>query len=175
MEPEPSIKKYEELYKLSKEGLDEELSRFRRLDEKASRYFTVLSILLVALSLAGWFALDLFLPPSNILDWLCLSTAIPVFLCCLVALYFIFSVLRTQPLTKFPVDNELLQFFNKHRYLDILYALTRGNINAVAENRAITDRKTRRLTWGYRFIVVLIIFLLVFALAIVARTWIQKI
>jgi len=54
-----------ELYNLSKEGLKEEFSRYNRIEEKASRHLTVLSILLVASTFTGKFALDKVVPPRG--------------------------------------------------------------------------------------------------------------
>ena len=40
------IKKYEELYAVAKKSLEDELSRFERIENKVGRYFTGLAILL---------------------------------------------------------------------------------------------------------------------------------
>jgi hypothetical protein len=62
------MEKYKFLYELSKKALDEELDRYKKLDEKASRFLSILSIGIVAytalintaarrvlpLSSAGW-------------------------------------------------------------------------------------------------------------------------
>ena len=57
--------KYLELYNLSKEGLKEEFSGYNRIEEKASRHLTVLSILLVVSTFTGNFALDKVVPPRG--------------------------------------------------------------------------------------------------------------
>jgi hypothetical protein len=167
------IKKYEELYKLSKEGLKEELERFKRVDEKASRYFSVLTGLLAVLGLAGKFTIDYFIPPSLAMDWICLSVGIILILCVLGAYAWIFSVLRTQALTKVPMSQELVDFFDTNRYIDIVYALTKGNIEATIENRSVTDRKTARLTRGYWFIVGSVVLVTVFGFSALTRLWID--
>jgi len=48
MEKDPhNLRKYEELYRLTKEGLQEERARSIRLDEKAERYLTQSARILV--------------------------------------------------------------------------------------------------------------------------------
>lgn len=154
-----NIRKYEELYKLSKDGLDEELGRFRRLDEKASNYLSVLSILLIISGLAGQSTIELIIPPTSIWDWLCLASGVAFFASLLIALHFVFSVLKTSYLLmKIPISTELIKFFDDNDYLDIIYALTKGNVGAVSENRMVSDRKVRNLTWGYRLTLVSVFF-----------------
>jgi hypothetical protein len=174
-EQELVIRKYEELYKLSKDGLDEELARFKRLDDKASIYFSVLSILLVISVFAGKFTLDLILPPTILLEWICFSLAMAFIGSLLMALLFVFSVLRTSYiLTKIPVSHELITFFDEHTYLDVIDALTRGNVGAVEENRKVSDQKIQKLIWGYRLSLLSIFLIAIFTLAIVANFWISK-
>lgn len=171
IEDKLQIKKYEELYKLSKDGLDEELKRFHQLDEKASRFLSVLSILLVVSGFAGKFAVESVVPPVNLLDWLCLVSALVFIISILIALLIVFSVLMIQNLIKIPMSKTLINFFDTYIYLDAIYALTKGNIDAVTENRNITDRKVKKLTWAYWIIFISIIFAIIFVFAIVVQKW----
>ena len=172
MEQDLVIKKYEELYRLSKEGLDEELSRFKRVDEKASRYFSALSILLVVSGFAGRPTLEAMLPPTTLWDWLSVGCGLALLLSLLTAVLVVFSVLRTSyQLTKMPVSHELVRFFDDHQYLDIIYALSKGNVEAVDENRRVSDQKIFRLAWGYRLILLSIFFMALFMLTIVVGAW----
>lgn len=47
------LKKYEELYSVTKAGLQDEHARYGRLDEKASRHLAALSLLLAAAGGSG--------------------------------------------------------------------------------------------------------------------------
>jgi hypothetical protein len=117
------IQKYEELYQLSNESLAEELQRSHRIEEKASRFFAVLSLLLALSGISGKFILTSVIPPKNWIDFICMSFAILFVLSALSGLYFTFKVFQLSYLVKAPVDNDVIKFFDDNEYLDIIYAL----------------------------------------------------
>ncbi len=142
-----SLKKYEELYALSKEGLEEELIRFKRIDDKASTYLTFAGFFIVVLGLAGKPVADLAIRAGTAPFWV-LAAALLRFMCSiLLAVWNLFSTLRIHALKKFPMSDELLEFFGRHTYLDIIYALTRGNVDAALENRQINRSNSGERTF----------------------------
>lgn len=158
MDDSQNLRKYEELYSLSKAGLEDEIGRFKRIDEKASRYLAFVSLFLAAL---GFIVKDVgnLLAWGTVSFWLIAASILGMFSATLVSLYALFLTLRIQPLKKIPMSPELIQFFDRNSYLDIIYALTKGNIEAAQENKITTDRKTNRLTTAYRALMVALFFL----------------
>jgi hypothetical protein len=146
------MEKYKELYELSKEVLAEELDRFNRIDEKASKYLTVLTFLI---GIYGFFCnwiITVLLPPTSKLDWLLLLIGGGVFIAVCVSWALIFLALRQRVVIKIPLDDEVLKFFRENRLIDIYYTLAKGNKDALKENREVTDRKARILECGYKAI-----------------------
>ncbi|MBU1355924.1 MAG: hypothetical protein KJ620_05095 [Candidatus Edwardsbacteria bacterium] len=149
-----NIQKYEELYKLTKDSLDDELGRFKRLEEKASRYFSVMSIILVVAAFIGKMSYETIVPSKTVIDLFCFLLLSAFIFFILVAIIYLFSVFRIQSTAKPPMGVELIQFINNNRYIDIIYSLSKRNIEAIKHNTALSNRKTRYLSVGYRFIMI---------------------
>ena len=149
-EKELVLRKYAELYEYSKAVLAEELARSYRADEKASKYLTVLSLVLSAFV---FFFQQLenkkLLPPQGMLDCLIFLSMIVLFVAFLVAWWFVFSCLRIDKFMKPPLDQDTLEFYDSKRLIDIYYAMTKGNMNALMYNKGVGDRKAQALYHGY--------------------------
>lgn len=160
-------RKHEEVYRLTKAGIEEERSRSTRLDEKASRYLTFLAIVAGVGAFGGKTVVQT-LRPLGTLDWIVIGISALWLLAVLAAGLWTFSVLKVQAWVRFPpMDTELLEYFAENRYLNILHSLARENILTADANKMVNDKKAARLSWAYWF--ALVAFLLA-VLAIVAAT-----
>jgi hypothetical protein len=65
----------------------------------------------------------------------------------------------------------MIKFFDDNRMVDIYYALTKGNRDALEVNRDTTDRKSRRLYHGYEAIIVSGFILVAFLSLFVVHSW----
>lgn len=159
-----SIDKYKELYDLSLEVLKEEQDRFNRIDEKASKYFAVVTFLLGVFGFIGKLLIDKARPPFSTIEWwlICLSLFILILLAA--SFFTTFNVLRIQRLKVLPLTIETLEFFNNNRLIDIYYTLSKGNEGALRENREVTNYKAKMLSIGYILINITIILLLLFSI-----------
>lgn len=165
------MEKYEELYALSKEVLNEELDRFNRIDEKASKYLTVLTFLIGVYGFfCNWIIKDL-LPPTSILGWLLLVVGGILFIAVSISWALIFWALRQRIVRKIPLDDEVLKFFRDNRLVDIYYTLAKGNKDALKENRDVTGRKAKILDYGYKAIAVTICLILIFSFLFGIYSW----
>lgn len=163
-------KKYEELFALTKEGLTEEIDRFKRVDDKASRYLSIVSILMVIFGFGFRPIVELSGGTSGFSFWILVTIAFCFLFSTVLAIWLLFSTLKIQALLKFPMTLDLLPFFQKNTYLDIISALSRENIKATLQNRVSTDRKTQALTKAYRLMMTAILLLagLVFWIIVLA-------
>ena len=165
------LAKYEHLYQLTKEGMQEELARFTRIEEKASRYLRVLGLLFVLGSFAGVSVLERFVPPTSLAEWATLTSALMFLGCVLVALLLSFSVMTVKRLKKIPITDELVTFYDEHAHIDIVDFLTRRNIEAVEYNTHITNQRTRRISWAYGFIIASMLLIAAFLSAALVVYW----
>jgi len=143
------MKKYEELYNLSKEVFAEEITRFERIDSKAAKYFTVLLAMMGLIGVLLKWLSDTILPPSSGLEWLLLIVAIVLFVSIAISWFLAFSVLRIHELKKQSINSKTIQFFRNNNLVNIYYGLARLNAEGVKDNRKATNRKSRKLYQAY--------------------------
>jgi uncharacterized membrane protein len=153
------MEKYKELFNLSKEVLNEELNRYRSLDEKASKYFSALTILL---GIYAFFVSHLFprlFPPSDTTEWLLLLTLLLLFISIIISWFLIFKTLRIAYLSKTPLS---IKFFDDHKLVDIYYATAKTNQKALSQNRKTNNHKSKLLKYGYSSMCVTMILIIIF-------------
>jgi hypothetical protein len=122
---ESAMDKYEELYNLSKYLLNHEIDRQKRLDEKASKYLAVITLLVGGY---GFFANHLLNEIIPLKQWGFLEWALGVAVVLVLAALFItwviiFKSLKIIELRHIPMNDEMITFFDTHRPVDICYAL----------------------------------------------------
>jgi hypothetical protein len=161
--------KLKELFDLSLYVLKEEQERFKRIDEKASKYFTIITVLLGIYGFFGKWIIENIKPPYSSIDKLfILLSIISLFLICK-NWYVIFNVLRTKTLKKIPMNEEMIEFFQKNEINKIYIKLAESNGKALNENIRRTEHKADLLDsahkWiiiaGYSLIINFIVFILV--------------
>lgn len=165
------MEKYKELYELSKEVLKEELNRFVRVDDKAAKYLSVLTLVAGAAAYFGKWVADNLIPPKTALEWMMVIIAACLCGAIYISWFLIFNALRLHNVKKPPLNDEMIKFFDDNRMVDIYYALTKGNRDALEVNRDTTDRKSRRLYHGYEAIIVSGFILVAFLSLFVVHSW----
>jgi uncharacterized membrane protein (DUF485 family) len=165
------MEKYKELYQLSKEIFNEELNRFIRVDEKASKYLSVLTLIAGLTAFFGKWMIANLIPPKSPLEWSLIIMATVLFAAIFLSWVYIFNALRLHSLTKPPLNDETIKFFNDNEMIDIYYALTKGNKDALIENRRTTDKKSKMLYRGYNAIIVCGLLLILFLSLFVIHSW----
>lgn len=163
--------KYKELYDLSKEMLQAEQGRFNRVDQKASMYLGALTVLL---GITGYFVKwvsENIVPPSGLLQWTLLAQTALALLLMLGAWFAVLLVLKMSGTHKTRLDESMLRFFKDHRQVDVYWGMARRVTKGYRLNIAVTDSKIRRLTWAYRFLVVLVVILASLAITLVLYGW----
>jgi len=165
------MEKYKELYNLSKEVLYEEQNRFNRINEKASKYLTVLTFMVGVYGFFLNLIVNDFIPPKSISEWIIVVLGFLIFSCVIISWFLIFGVLKIQEIKKIPLNSEMINFFDSNNLLDIYYALARGNKDALKTNRDTTDRKSTLLSNGYRMIIVTTSLLVLFTLVFGYHKW----
>ena len=149
-EKELALRKYAELYEYSKAVLSEEMERSHRMDEKASKYLTALSLVLGAIVFFFQQLLDKkMLPLHNALDVLIFYNLMALFCAALLAWWFVFACLRNEKFVKPPLDQETLDFYDSTSLIDIYYTMTKGNMDALKQNKRVGVRKSWVLYCGY--------------------------
>lgn len=171
-EKELALRKYAEFYGYSKDVLAEELARSHRADEKASKYLTALSLVLGALVFFFQQLVDKkLLPPQGVLDCLIFQTMIVLFGSALLAWWFVFSCLRNDKFVKPPLDKGTLDFYAANDLINIYYAMAKGNMDALTQNKLVGDRKSQALYRGYWAMNVAVAAVAILFLLLLVRYW----
>ncbi len=158
-----AAEKYKELYDLSIKLLFEEQNRFHRIGQKASSYFTVLTLILsLSIFFIKWIATSL-IPPTGLIEWILLILGFLLIVFLVISWFLIFSVHKVHNVIKIPLTKEMIHFFRDNRLIDIYYALAKGNQAVYEKNVETTNKKSLRLVWSYRMMITSVIILLAFS------------
>jgi len=159
---------------LTKSGLADELEGIRQLEEKASRYLSVMGVLLGISSLGVKVVIETILPTKTFFDGVVTIILALFLVLAFSTILILFTVFKTRALSHFPINSELIDFFTQHNFLDSIFALTRGNVQAVETNRSVRLDKIRRLSYGYILMIWSIAFLAMFTCSLIARPFINS-
>ena len=148
---ELELKKYEELYALSKSELEKAHSRFTSVEEKATRHFSLLVVLLgfVSIGLPEYVAVV----KSQVSCWHKLFVFLYPFLALnvLVSIFFYMRAILFTRYKNIVLNQEMFSFFKKNRYIDVLFALSKRNANDTTILNKATDRKLRKANLAFKF------------------------
>jgi len=146
-----TLKKYEELYALSKEAVADGIERIRKTDEKAHKFATLSGLLMVVSAVGGKSVIESVVPPKNPLAWISLVSYLLFFAAILFAFVNILRSMRVATLGIPGMNKEVIGFFdNEEEYLDIIYALTKRNSDIVESNDALSKEKLKCLLKTYK-------------------------
>lgn len=76
---EVDLEKYKILYEHQKNQFEKEVERFRRLEEKATKYFGSITIAVGAYLFLVRCAVESLLPPKNLIGWLVIVSIVVTF------------------------------------------------------------------------------------------------
>lgn len=105
------------------------------------------------------------------LDSLIFLALIMLFVAALLAWWFVFSCLRNDKFMKPPLDQATLDFYSETDLIDIYYAMAKGNMNALAHNKQVGDRKSLSLYRGYWAMNIAVVAVAVLFLLLLLRQW----
>lgn len=153
--------KYKELYELAKYALDEETQRSSRIDEKASRFLSVLSLLLGVVGLISNSYLSLFFPINFWADYLGIASFGIFAILLALSWYETFRVFKVSELYRVPMNDEMIQYFESNELENIYQSVAKFNFKECLENnRNLSNKKAERLNNSYRFIIATFFFAL---------------
>ncbi len=158
--PEHQLKKYEELYATTKKGLEDQYSRYQRIEEKVARYLSAVTILITILTFVSPTAAELYRDASQASEWAALC-ALGVFgsLTLLALLCFVWS-LSFRGLQHPIMDQGVINHFAGNRYIDVLYSWSVAYTSAITYNEKVIDRKISVANWGFYCLALAMVFLI---------------
>ncbi|MCV6639327.1 hypothetical protein [Candidatus Albibeggiatoa sp. nov. NOAA] len=158
------------LYQYAKDVYDEELKRYNRIDDKA---FKLLSVLSIFIGLFGfilrWLAEEI-IPPESLYAWIVLISSSGLLIASCVSWWLMFRVIEVSDLQKMPLDRGVFDFF-KNDLHDIHQGFAETFEEANQTNRKLNDKKAKTLSFGYKGIFTTAIFFVIFIIAVCLYYW----
>lgn len=161
----------EELYKYSQYVYEEELSKYSRIDDKATKYLSVLIAVIGVFSLLGKQLFGDIIPPENIIQIFSLIFATLLFSGLVYSSYLLFGVLNLQTIQKIKLDDDMIIFFKSYSKFQILEAISVDYKKATINNEKCTTKKVKILTKAYNSIAITSVFLFLFIAISIVNEW----
>lgn len=117
--------KYKALYDYHKDQFNEEKLRFNRLEDKAYKYLTSLTVAVSAYTLLVRSIYQQMAAPYDWLSFFVIGSIALTFYAACSAWSFIFRSIKLQALVKLPVGNEIINTFNNNKKAAVYLSLSR--------------------------------------------------
>lgn len=161
--------KYEFLYNYAKSAFDEELVRFKHLEEKASRFISLYSILIATFTAVITASFDVIIPLNIWYKWLMFSLIMLTYVSFISSWSFLFRALKFVDMPRLPLDEDSIKQFCERDLPTNHYALSLSCSNALKCARKENGQKSRFLQKAHKEIVVSV-WLLTFSLGSLSFT-----
>lgn len=142
--------KFEFLYEFAKASFDEELTRFRSIEDKASKFIGLLSIMILGYTAIIRFSGKVFFPPENTYQWITIILIFLTFLALVSSWSLLFRTLCLIEMPRLKFDEEYIQEFKENSFSTNHYLLSMACSKVLAEARESNSVKTNLLNIAYR-------------------------
>ncbi|EOX4985420.1 hypothetical protein ACT7TF_003378, partial [Vibrio cholerae] len=142
--------KYEFLYNYAKSAFDEEIARFKNLEEKASRFIGLYSILIAAFTAVVTASVGVIIPLDIWYKWLILSVIVVTYVSFISSWSFLFRALKFMDMPRLPLDENFLQQFRERDLPTNHYALSMSCSNALKYARQANGQKSNFLQKAHK-------------------------
>lgn len=150
MQDSVDIEKYKFLFEYQKNQFEEEVIRFRRLEEKALKYLSAITFAIGAyLFLVRWI-INTIIPPSTIIEWLITVSIIFTFMCFISSWSLIFRAMKLSDIVKMPSDHNVIDFFKNNERDEVYLWFSKQYGEMVKEMEKIYEKKLTFVRKAYQ-------------------------
>lgn len=142
--------KHEFLYTYARAGFDDELQRFRSIEDKSARYLSLLSVGIVAYTVILRFYSDIFFPAESLLQWITCIVIGATYLAFASSWSFLYRALRFREMPRLPLDEKFIERYEPESLSTIQFALTKTCSEALKYARKGNAEKSELLIKGYK-------------------------
>ena len=145
-----SFNRWEFLYHYSMKALDLDIERFHKLDEKISKFITLVTILISAFAASIPYLLEKCVPPNNPLKFIIIFVSFLSFLFLCSTWRHLFQGLRIQDVPRMPFNDQIIAFFKSDRNENTIFTdLSRTALDAFTKNKNKNSDKVKYLKQAY--------------------------
>jgi len=168
---EVDIDKYKVLFEYMKGEYSDESDRYRRLEDKAIKYLTSITVDVSAFVILLRWSLAELIPNDGCLSKLTIIASIITLISLSYSWYFLFLSLRLQTLYKMPIGNDIVDMFKKNK-LDAVYLALSKRYSEGAEKRYEEyTHKLKNVQNGYRGVLFSAGSFIIFVALVIVQTW----
>lgn len=148
----PVGEKHKAFYEYSKEVMNESFNQGARLDQKASIYIAIITLVLGTDGLLLTWIFDNILPPDGYIAGLTLSFTGLSIIILSVALLLVLNSLRVKQINKPPLDDKMVKYFKQHRLFDFYYFMPEKIAEAVEKKNESNLGKGKTLDQAFKLL-----------------------
>lgn len=142
--------KHEFLYSYARAAFEDELQRFRNIEDKSAKYLSLLSVGVVAYTIILRLYSSSFFPAETAIQWVaCIVVAI-TYLAMASSWSFLYRALRFTEMPRLPFDEKFVNTYEPESLPTIHFALTRTCLDAIKYARKGNLEKSNLLIKGYK-------------------------
>lgn len=142
--------KHEFLYNYARAAFDDELQRFRNIEDKAAKYLSLLSVGIVAYTFLLRFYTASIFPAETFLQWCACIAVFVTYLAMISSWSFLYRALSFIEMPRLPLDDEFIGRYEPETLPTIHFALTRSCADALKYARKGNLEKSELLIKGYK-------------------------
>ncbi len=142
--------KHEFLYNYARAAFEDELQRFKNIEDKSAKYLSLLSVGVVAYTIILRLYSSSFFPAETTIQWFtCIVVAI-TYLAMASSWSFLYRALRFTEMPRLPFNEEFISTYEPESLPTIHFALTRTCLDAIKYARTGNAEKSKLLIKGYK-------------------------
>ena len=144
------IEKYKFLYEYSRAGFEDELQRFRNMEDKTAKFLSFLSIIIVSYTLMLRFYSDLLFPIESCLQWIAIVSILITYIGLISSWGALFRSLVLTKMPRLPLDKSTVEFVENNDLITVYYHLSLTSVNALSQAKESNVGKSKLLNIGSR-------------------------
>lgn len=142
--------KYEFLYHYSRSAFEDELQRFRNVEEKANKFIALLSIVIVGYTALIQAYAKAFFSPSTFIEYLCLTFIALTYIALVSSWSFLFRSLKFIEMPRLPLDQKFIDNFKEKELPTHHYTLSITCNDGLILARESVTKKSKLLIKAYK-------------------------
>lgn len=145
------IYKWEFLYQYAVKALDQDIERFHNLDDKISKFITIITIIISVFVATIPFVFKNHVPPKSIYEYLFMILLFFTFIALCSAWSFLFRALKLTDVPRMPFNDDIISLFkdDKKNTDRILLALSQSCLKAFEKHKEVNKTKVDHLNKAY--------------------------
>jgi len=141
--------KYEFLYNYARAAFEGELQRFKNIEDKSTKYLSLLSIIVVTYTIVIRFYFELLLPIVTVTQVLACIVVSITYLAMASSWSLLYRALQFTNIPRLPLDDEFIRTHEPEELSSIHFSLMKSCSKALALTRIENEKKSKLLIKGY--------------------------